>query len=115
MGLFADDSLQDERLKLLERHIRTLTETVQQNQVDIAACLITQLMLQEQIDQKVSAAEVDPAIGSLNEQVAEARVHLAKASGEASQAWAGAQADLRGMMDGLRTKVEEAAKGRTGS
>ena len=115
MGLFADDDLQDERLKLLERHIRILTETVQQNQADIVACLVTQLVLQAQIEQKVAAADVDPAISSLNDQVAEARVRLAKASDEASESWAGVQADLRGMMDGLRSKVQEAAKQRESS
>ena len=110
MGLFADDELQDQRLNLLERHIRTLTETVQQNQADIAACLIMQLALQKQIEQTVSTSDVDPAISALNAQLAEARARLKQTAGEAAENWAGAQSDLRGMMDGLRDKVQEAAK-----
>jgi hypothetical protein len=110
MGLFADDDLQDQRLTLLERHIRALTEAVQQNQADIAACLISQLIVQKQLEAKVSASDIDPAIGALNAQVAEARVRLKQVAGEAAGTWAGAQSDLRSMMDGLRAKVQEATE-----
>ncbi len=108
MGLFGDDELQDQRLTLLERHIRTLTETVQQNQGDIAACLIMQLALQVQIEQKVSAGEVDPVIGTLNERLGEARVQLVQAAGAATENWASVQKNVSGLMQGLRAEVQEA-------
>ena len=50
MGIFGDDKLQDQRIAALERHVRTLTETVQANQADLAAGWIAILALQAQVD-----------------------------------------------------------------
>ena len=36
MGIFGDDKLQDQRIAALESHVRSLTETVQANQADLA-------------------------------------------------------------------------------
>ena len=79
MGIFGDDKLQDERIAALENHIRALTETVQANQVDLAAGWIAILALQAQVDEKVSASDVDSTLGALNEQLGAARGQLEKA------------------------------------
>ena len=76
MGIFGDDKLQDERIAALENHVRRLTETVQANQVDLAAGWIAILALQAQVDEKISAAEVDPTIGALNDQLGKARFNV---------------------------------------
>ena len=73
MGLFGDDERQDQRLDALESHIRELTEAVHRNQVDTAACWADLLRLQAQVDQKISASDVDPALTNLNEDLREAR------------------------------------------
>ena len=82
MGLFGDDKRQDERLDALERHIRAVTETVQRNQLDIAACRIGILAVQAEIDaaaeaiqsrldEKVSTDDVDPVLQELNKELGE--------------------------------------------
>ena len=44
MGIFGNDKLQDERLDALEEHVRSLTETVQANQADLAQTWIVMLL-----------------------------------------------------------------------
>ena len=83
MGLFGDDKAQDERLDALEHHVRVLTETVQANQADLAAGWIAILALQAQVDEKVSASDVDPTIDALNKQLRNARTELNKAEARA--------------------------------
>jgi hypothetical protein len=108
MGLFGDDKLQDERLDALEVHVRALTETVQANQVDLAAGWIAILALQAQVDEKVSADEVDPTIGKLNDQLGAARAKLEESSAAASESWATLQNGVRNSFETLRTSVHDA-------
>jgi len=109
MGIFGDDKRQDERLAALELHVRVLTETVQANQVDLAAAWIAILALQAQVDEKISAADIDPTISALNEQLGEARNQLAKTSDTASESWATLQNGVRGSFETLRSSVHEAS------
>lgn len=109
MGIFGDDNLQDERIAALERHVRILTETVQTNQVDLASCWISILALQAQVDEKVSASEVDPTLGKLNQQLGEARTQLEAASAAAEESWATLQDGVRSSFETLRTSVREAS------
>ena len=110
MGIFGDDKMQDERLNALEIHIRALTETVLANQVDLAGAWIAIISLQAQIDEKVSAEEIDPTIGALNKQLGEARGQLAKASDAASESWATMQDGVRDSFETLRGSVREASE-----
>ncbi len=120
MGLFGDDKRQDERLDALEQHIRVLTETVQQNQLDIAVCRIGILAIQAEIetaakviedrlDEKVSSGEVDPVLQELNGELGNARVRLEESSEAAVETWGTLQGGLRDAFDALRTSVEDAA------
>ena len=120
MGLFGDDKRQDERLDALEQHIRVLTETVQQNQLDIAVCRIGILAIQAEIetaakviedrlDEKVSSGEVDPVLQELNGKLGTARVRLEESSEAAVETWGTLQGGLRDAFDALRTSVEDAA------
>ena len=109
MGIFGDDKLQDKRIAALERHVRTLTETVQANQADLAAGWIAILALQAQVDEKVAASDIDPAIGQLNEQLGAARKQLEASSAAASESWATLQTGVRDAFEQLRTSVRQAA------
>ena len=109
MGIFGDDKLQDERLDALERHVRVLTETIQANQVDLAGAWIAVLALQAQVDDKVSAADVDPTLGDLNKKLAEARRQLADVLAATSESWATLQGGVRESFETLRDSVNEAS------
>lgn len=120
MGLFGDDKRQDERLDALEQHIRILTETVQQNQLDIAVCRIGMLAIQAEIetaakaikdrlDEKVSSSEIDPVLKGLNTELGQARVRLEESSEAAVETWGTLQGGLRDAFDALRTSLEDAA------
>lgn len=110
MGIFGDDQLQDERLDALEAHVRVMTETIQANQVDIAASWIAILALQAQVDEKISASEVDPAIGDMNQKLGEAREQLAAASDAAADSWVTLQKGVRESFETLRTSVRDASE-----
>jgi hypothetical protein len=108
MGLFGDDKAQDERLDALEHHVRVLTQTVQANQADLAAGWIAILALQAQVDEKVSASDVDPTIDALNKQLGIARTELNKAETAATESWATLQDGVRNSFETLRTSVHDA-------
>ena len=109
MGIFGDDKLQDERIAALESHVRMLTETVQANQVDLAEGRIAILKLQAQIDEKVSASDIDPTIVKLNQDLATARKQLDEASTVASESWAAFQNGVREAFATLRKSVQKAS------
>ena len=109
MGLFGDDERQDQRLDALETHIRELTEAVHRNQIDTAACWADLLRLQAQVDQKVSASDVDPALANLNEDLREARKVLDQSAKEASESWASFQQGVNQALESLRKSMSEAA------
>lgn len=109
MGIFGDDKMQNERLDALEIHVRGLTETVLDNQVDLAGAWIAIMALQVQIDEKVSAGEIDPTIGKLNQQLGEARNQLEKASSAASDSWATLQGGVQDSFSTLRNSVRKAS------
>lgn len=108
MGIFGDDKLQNERIDALENHLRVLTEAVMANQADLAGAWIGIMSLQAQVDGKISASDVDPTIGQLNDQLKTARQELEKTSAAASESWATLQAGARKSFDTLRESVQEA-------
>ncbi len=110
MGVFGDDKLEDQRIAALESHVRVLTETVQSNQVDVAAGWIAILALQAQIDKKVLSSDVDPAISELNTKLAAARERLEKSSAAASDSRATLQGGVRDSFESLRTSVHQASE-----
>ena len=108
MGIFGNDKEQDARIDALEVHVRLLTQTVQANQVDIATSRIAILALKGQVDEKVTEAEVDPAIVKLNAQLATAREDLEKSSAAASESWNELQAGVRDSFATLSKSVNQA-------
>lgn len=108
MGIFGNDKEQDERIEALEAHVRLLTQIVQETQGDLARSGIAILALKAQVDEKVSAEEVDPAIVKLNDQLATARVELEKSSTAASEGWNELQGGVRDAFKTLRKSVDQA-------
>jgi hypothetical protein len=108
MGLFADDKLQDERLAALENHVRLLTEAQQATQAELVETRIEVLGLRAGLDEKVSAADVDPTIVKLNKELGEAREELSKASAAASESWATVQTGVNDALETLNKSVREA-------
>ena len=108
MGIFGDDKLQDERIAALEGHVRELTQTVQANQADLAEAGIAILKLQAEVDEKVSATDVDPAVVDLNEGLGKAREELERSKAAASESWATLQTGVNDAFESLRTSVHKA-------
>ena len=121
MGLFGDDKRQDERLDALEQHLRALTETVQQNQLDIAGCRIAIIALQaeleatieavqKRLDEKVSTKDVDPVLKELNDELGQARARAEESEQAAVETWGTLQSGVRDAFQTLRTSLDEAAE-----
>jgi hypothetical protein len=108
MGLFGDDNLQDARLDALEAHVRRLTEMLQENQIELFATQIAALALQAQIDEKVSADDVDPVIAELNTGLGQARERAQAAQAAASESWATLQDGAQSAADTMRASVAAA-------
>jgi len=108
MGIFGDDKLQDERIAALEGHVRELTQTVQANQADLAEAGIAILKLQAEVDEKVSATDVDPAVVDLNEGLGKARKELERSKAAASGSWATLQTGVNDAFESLRSSVHKA-------
>jgi len=108
MGIFGDDKLQDERIAALEGHVRELTQTVQANQADLVEARIAILMLQAEVDEKISATDVDPAIVDMNDELGKARKELERSKAAASDSWATLQGSVNNAFESLRTSVQKA-------
>ncbi|MFW2405999.1 MAG: hypothetical protein ACN4GT_14605 [Gammaproteobacteria bacterium] len=110
MGLFGNDDEQNARLEALELHVRELSDIVIQGALDLVALRVGQINLQAQVDGKVAADDVDPAISALNEQLGEARVELEKAAAAATDSWATLHAGASEALSTLKQSVEDAAE-----
>ena len=108
MGLFGDDKLQDQRLDALEAHIRKLTETVQSIQADLAAGRIALMEIQAQLDEKISAADVDPTFDALNAKLAEARKQMQQAAEAGEESWKTLQTGASSAFETLGKSINEA-------
>ena len=106
-GQVALTHLQDSRIENLENLVRVgaleLLET-QAVLVDHTAMLIA---LGNELSQKVSASNVDPAIVELNDNLKNARVELQKASDVTQEAWEGVQHEASESFQKLRKSSAE--------
>jgi uncharacterized membrane protein HdeD (DUF308 family)/gas vesicle protein len=106
-GQVALTHLQDSRIEALERQVRAggleLLET-QAILVDHTAMLIA---LGDELRQKVSATDVDPAIRELNTDLKSARVELQKAADATHEAWERVQGEASESFQKLRESSAE--------
>ena len=109
MGLFGNDKEQDARIDALESHVRAISESIQQTQLDVMKVNISLIRTEQLLGDKLSSADVDPGIVSLNEQLGVARVEYEKMSAAAEDSWATLHAGATDALATLRISVEDAA------
>ena len=109
MGLFGRDDQQDERIDALEAHVRGLTESLQQSQLDAASIRIDLMRLRAGVDGKLSSDELDPTFITLNQELTEARKQYEEVAAAASESWTTLQAGSTEAVQALRASVESAA------
>ncbi len=109
MGLFGNDKEQDARIDALESHVRVISESIQQTQLDVMKVNISLIRMESVLGDKVAAADVDPGMVALNEQFGVAREEYAKVSAAAEDSWTTLHAGASEALATLRSSVEEAA------
>ena len=102
--------VQEERIEILEARVRVGIEALQQAQVALAVHTVALLALGDEVSQKVSAGEVDPAIRDLNTRLGEARNFLKEAADEGFSAWDAAQRQAVQSFDALQDSITAAAE-----
>ncbi len=102
--------VQEERMEILEARVRVGIEALQQAQVALAVHTVALLALGDEVSQKVSAGEVDPAISELNTRLGEARNFLKDVADEGFSAWDAAQRQAVQSFDALQDSITAAAE-----
>jgi ABC-type transporter Mla subunit MlaD len=97
----------DERHDGVERQLRRLIEQVAQLSIDLGVTRTELRRLALTVEGKVSEADVDPAIVSLNQGIKDARVKLAAAQEAAEENWAAVNDELSEAIDSLREELAE--------
>jgi len=97
----------DERHDEVERQLRRLIEQVAQLSIDLGVTRTELRRLTLTVEGKVSEADIDPAIVSLNEGIIDARVKLAAAQDAAEENWAAINDELSEAIDSLREELAE--------
>ena len=106
-GQVALTHLQDTRIETLEHQVRAGAMELLETQailVDHTAMLI---VLGDELRQKVSASDVDPAIRELNTDLKSARVELEKAADATHEAWEAVQREASESFQKLRESSAE--------
>ena len=90
-GRHALTQLQDTRIAVLERHVRSGAEALHQAQAGLADQSAMLLALDNEVRKKVSSSEVDPAIVELNKDLGKARERMKEAAAAAKENWSKTQ------------------------
>ena len=93
---------EDVRVDILEQHVRSMTRALQETQVTMAGQTIALLVLDAELRQKVSTADVDPAIQEINQKLGEARVQMQQAAEQTQEAWGAAQKEANTAFEALQ-------------
>ena len=101
----------DVRVDDLEDRLRSLSESLQETQALVVGQSVILLALDAQLRQKVSAADVDPAIQEVNEQLKVARGQMKTAAAETDEAWSAAQKEAHTAFASLQKKVASITDG----
>ena len=102
-GIKEHDARHDE----VERQLRRLIEQVAQLSIDLGVTRTELRRLSLTVEGKVSEADVDLSILSLNDGIQKARVKLAAAQNAAEENWATVSAELASSLDELRTELAD--------
>ena len=106
-GQVALTQLQDQRIEVLEEHVREgsvmLAEVVQALANHAAALLV----LDSELRQKVSASDVDPAINKLNEGLGKARKSMQEVEAATQETWSEVQKVSNDFVGELQDSIAE--------
>jgi len=106
-GQVALTQLQDQRIEVLEEHVREgsvmLAEVVQALANHAAALLV----LDSELRQKVSASDVDPAINKLNEGLGKARKSMQEVEAATQETWSEVQKASNDFVGELQDSIAE--------
>lgn len=92
----------DQQHAEIERRLRRLIEEVAQLTIDLGQTRMELRKLGLEVEQKVSADEVDPAISALNEGLKRAREQLTETQDAAEDAWDELNRDLSEAIEEMR-------------
>ena len=96
------------RIELLEERVRMSTEVLRETQIALANNTLMLAALAEEVNQKVSAEEVDPSIRELNTRISQARQQANKVVNEGFEVWDKAQSDTQQAFEKLQKSVASA-------
>ena len=102
--------LQDERIDMLEKHVRSGALMLQGAQQALATHSAMLLVLDSEVRQRISASEVDPAMRELNVALGEARERMKEAKAATGQAWDEVQSASYETFQGLQATVTNVAE-----
>lgn len=108
MGIFGNDDQQNERLDAIELKMRRMTEQISQLSIDLGVTRMELLKARVAVDDAISAADVDPIFGRLNEELKEARATLEASQAAADDAWVTLQDSNDDALETLRAGFDNA-------
>ena len=97
----------EQRHEQVERHLRRLIEQVAQLTIDLGETRMQLRELALEVQGKVSADEVDPALVALNEGIQRAREQLGESQEAAEDAWDGLSDELDDAVRDLRARFAD--------
>ena len=89
-----------------ERQLRRLIEQVAQLSIDLSYTRAELRALSNVVEGKVSAAEIDPSLAEMNENIKAAKVKLAEAKAAADEEWGRINDELTKSVEDLRSQLE---------
>ena len=102
--------LQDARIEMLERHVRTDARALQETQAQLADHTAMLLAMDNELRKKVSSSEIDPAIQNLNRRLGEAREQMQAATSATRESWNKTQNEANAAFETLRKSGAEITK-----
>jgi uncharacterized membrane protein HdeD (DUF308 family) len=104
-GQVALTQMQDERIEMLENHVRAGALVMQDVVQTLASHTAALLVLDSELREKVSADEIDPAIGELNDGLRKARKSMEAVEAASQKVWGEVQQEAHDAMGELQSSV----------
>jgi hypothetical protein len=101
-GIKEHDARHDEA----ERQIRRLVEQVAQLSIDLSYTRAELRALSNVVEGKVTAADIDPSVVKMNEEIKAAKVKLAETQAAADEEWGRINDERTRSVDDLRSQLE---------
>jgi uncharacterized membrane protein HdeD (DUF308 family) len=106
-GQVALTQMQDERIEMLEHHVRRGAVMIQDVVQTLANHTAALLVLDSELRKKVATDEIDPAIGELNNQLHKARKSVEAVEAASQEAWDDVQRESHEVLGKLQSSVAD--------